>query len=138
MTSTDPVTPEPPGPFAHSLAWLAAALKYGRARAALAGIEAREAGLHYGVVFALFVTALLLVLIGYVFLIVAAVFGVAQMLGQGVSWISVMAVAAVLHMAAAVALALIARRRLKAAAFPLTAAELKKDQLWLTNLANRR
>lgn len=137
MKPPEPLAPQSHGFVSNSMAWVASALKYGRALASLAGIEAREAGLYYGIVIATFVVALILGLIGYVFLIVAAVFGVVQALGPGASWITVMAGAAVLHILVAAILGIIAGKRLKAGAFPLTIMELKKDQLWLTNLANK-
>ena len=121
--------------FAHAAGLLAASVRYFKARATLVGIEAKEAGLNYGVATALVAAALLLALLAYVFLIITAVFGVAALFESRHAWIGVMGVTALLHAGGAALLILGAKRRLKAGAFPLTLEEFSKDQQWLSNLS---
>lgn len=124
-----------PGMFAHAASMLAALIRYFKARATLVGIEAKEAGVNYGVAAAFVVGALFLAVLAYVFLIITAVFGVAALFESRNAWIGVMGVTALLHAAVAALLVFIARRRFKAGAFPLTLDELSKDQQWLTKLS---
>ncbi len=138
MTSTERDRAQSSGLFSHAMAWLAAALKYFKARAALAGLEAKEAALLFGIAAGMAIAALLLILLGYVFLIVTIVFAVAAAFHSRNAWIAVMGVAALLHFGGAVAFLFLALRRVKAGAFSATLDELKKDQQWLTNLANNR
>jgi len=70
--------------------------------------------------------------LGYVFLIVFAVVGIAHLLG--VSWIWVALVFALLHFAGALLCVVIARAQLKKPMFRDTAAVLKEDTEWLKNL----
>lgn len=120
------------------MAWLAAALKYFKARSELAKIEAKEAGIVYGIAAGMAIAALMFILLGYVFLIVAVVFAVAALFHDGHAWIWVMGAAALLHFLGALILLLLARKRLKTDTFPATLEEFKKDQTCLTNLANNR
>jgi uncharacterized membrane protein YqjE len=121
--------------FTHAAGLLAALARYFKARATLAGIEAKEAGLNYGMAVAFLVIALLLALLAYLFLIITAVFGVAALFDSRNAWIGVMGVTALLHAVAAASLVFIARHRFKTGAFPLTLEELSKDQQWLNNLS---
>jgi uncharacterized membrane protein YqjE len=125
-----------PGMFAHAAGLLAALIRYFKARATLVGIEAKEAGVNYGVAAAFVVGALFLAVLAYVFLIITAVFGVAALFEGRNAWIGVMGVTALLHAAVAAVLVLIARRRFKAGAFPITLDELSKDQQWLTRISS--
>jgi uncharacterized membrane protein YqjE len=128
--------PRNPGMFAHAAGLAAASMRYFKARATLLGIEAKEAGLNYGIAAAIMVIALVLALLAYVFLIITAVFGVAALFESRNAWIGVMGVTALLHAAGAGVLVFIARRRFKSAAFPITLEEFSKDQQWLTRLSN--
>ena len=76
--------------------------------------------------------ALMLVVIGYVFLIVSAVAGLAHL--AQVSWLWVAMAAAGMHFLIALVLLLVARSRMTKPIFRATASELKKDREWLTNL----
>jgi uncharacterized membrane protein YqjE len=124
------------GIFTHTAGVLAALVRYFKARATLVGIEAKEAGVNYGMAVAFVVAALLLGLLAYVFLIITAVFGVAALFEGRHAWIGVMGVTALLHAAGAGLLIFIALRRFKSGAFPLTFEEFSKDQQWLTRLSN--
>ena len=70
-------TPEGDGLFAHISALFAAQLSYLKVRLQLAGIEAKEAGIHYGLILAFAVIALIAIIFGYLFLIIALVFLIA-------------------------------------------------------------
>lgn len=135
MISQASETPHP-GLFAHAAGLLAALIRYFKARAALVGIEAKEAGANYGMAVAFVAAALLLGLLAYVFLIITAVFGVAALFEGRHAWIWVMGATALIHAAAAGLLIFIAMRRFKTGAFPLTFEEFSKDQKWLTRLSN--
>jgi len=70
--------------------------------------------------------------IGYVFLIVSAVAGLAHR--AQVSWLWVALAAAGMHFLIALVLLLVARSRMMKPLFRATASELRKDREWLTNL----
>jgi uncharacterized membrane protein YqjE len=78
------------------------------------------------------IAAVMLVAIGYVFLIVSAVAGLAHL--AQVSWLWVALAAAGMHFLIALVLLLVARSRMTKPLFRATASELKKDREWLTNL----
>ena len=82
--------------------------------------------------------ALVLVFLGYVFLIITAVFGIAAALGGGNTWIAVLGVAALLHLGGAAGLVFAAFKKVQAGAFQVTAEELTKDREWLTNFSRSR
>jgi uncharacterized membrane protein YqjE len=76
--------------------------------------------------------AVILFAIGYVFLIVSAVAGLAHL--AQVSWLWVALAAAGMHFLIALVLLLVARSRMMKPLFRATASELRKDREWLTNL----
>ena len=78
------------------------------------------------------IAAVMVVAIGYIFLIVSAVAGLAHL--AQVSWLWVTMAAAGMHFLIALALLLVARSRMKKPLFRATASELKKDREWLKNL----
>jgi uncharacterized membrane protein YqjE len=78
------------------------------------------------------IAAVMLVAIGYVFLIVSAVAGLAHL--AQVSWLWVTMAAAGMHFLIALVLLLVARSRMTKPLFRATASELKKDREWLKNL----
>ena len=82
-----------PGLFAHGASSLAATLRYAKARLALAGIEAREAGAHYGLAAAMIAGALFIAVLGYVFLVITLVFALAAAFDSAHAWLWVMAAA---------------------------------------------
>jgi len=124
--------------LAHAAGLLAAFIRYFKARATLLGIEAKEAGINYGVAAAIVAAALVLALLAYLFLVIAAVFGVAALFENRNAWIGVMGVTALLHAIGAAALIFIAWRRFKSGVFPITLDEFSKDQQWLTRLSNNQ
>lgn len=127
---------EPDGLFSHAAALLSAKLAYFRARLELAGIEGREAAIHLAVILALAIGALVAVVFGYLFFVIALVFLLAWLCGGGNAWIYLTFGAAFAHLAGAAVLALVARAKLSQPLFPATLNEFKKDQEWLKNPAN--
>ena len=119
------------GIFGHLSALLAAKLAYVRARLELAGLEGREAAVHYGVVLGLAVGGLVALVFGYLFAVIALVFLVAHFIGGETAWIWVMLGAAALHFLGAAGLLLIAKSRLGTPMFSASLDELKQDQEWL-------
>lgn len=119
------------GIFGHLSALLAAKLAYLRARLELAGLEGREAAVHYGVVLGLAVGGLIALVFGYFFFVIALVFLVAHWIGGETAWIWVLLGAAALHFIGAAALVLVAKSRLGVPMFSASLDELKQDQEWL-------
>lgn len=118
------------GLFGHLSVLLAAKLAYLKARLELAGIEGREAAIHLGIILGLAIGALVLLIFGYFFLVIAVSFLIGLAFG-GHAWVWVLFGAALLHIIGAGLLLLIAKVRLGVPLFPLTLEELKKDQEWL-------
>jgi uncharacterized membrane protein YqjE len=110
------------GLFAHLAGLLAAKLAYLRARLELAGIEAREASVHYAIILGLAIGALILV---------------AALLKTPHAWIWVLLGAAFLHLLGAGILGWIAKVKLSAPMFTASLNELKKDQEWLKKTAKK-
>ena len=137
-TRSAPLRPDPnAGIYRHSLAALSASLAYLKARLQLAGLEGKEAGIHYVVILALAVTALLVVFFGYFFFCLAVVFLIAWALGDGHAWIWVTLGMAALHFIGAAILGFMAKNRLEEPMFSATVNEFKKDHEWLnSNSAN--
>jgi uncharacterized membrane protein YqjE len=127
----NPAGAHPAGLLDHLRELFAAGAAYLQARLALAGIEAREALLHFGVIIALFIFSLALIVYGYLFLCIAATLLIARFLAVPPGW--VILALAVIHFAVALGAILFAVARLKTAVFAGTLAELKKDQQWLNH-----
>lgn len=123
------------GIFGHLSALLAAKLAYVRARLELAGLEGKEAAVHFGVVLGLAVGALIALIFGYLFGVIALVFLIAHFIGGEMAWIWVLLGAAALHLFGAAALLLIAKSRLGTPMFAASLEEFKHDQEWLKNNA---
>ncbi len=130
-TTEDFRAAEGAGIFGHLSALVAAKLAYLRARLELAGLEGREAAVHYGVILGLAIGALIVLVFGYFFFVIALVFLVAHFIGGETAWIWVALGAAVLHFLAAAVLLLVAKSRLGAPMFAASLHELKQDQEWL-------
>ena len=113
----------------------AAGLEYLQARLALAGIEAKEAVVHLGIIIALCAAALTVTLFGYLFLCIAVTVLIAQLLNVSPGW--VILVLALVHFGLALGCILFAVARLKTSLFEATLAELQKDQQWLTHASRR-
>jgi uncharacterized membrane protein YqjE len=129
MTVDTPAVGPSGGLLDHLRELLAAGLAYLQARLALAGIEAKEALLHFVIIIGLLVAAVAVIVFGYLFLCIAATLLIAQLLNISPGW--VILVLALLHFAVAAGSALLAVTRLRTAVFSATLAELKKDQQWL-------
>lgn len=78
------------------------------------------------------VVAAILVAVGYIFLVITAIAGLAHL--AGISWLWITLAAAGVHFVIALVLLLVARTRITKPLFPVTASELKKDREWLKNL----
>jgi uncharacterized membrane protein YqjE len=76
--------------------------------------------------------AVMLFALGYIFLIVSAIVGLAHLVR--VPWLWTALAAAGLHFLLALVFVLLARARLTKPLFRATASELKKDREWLKNL----
>ena len=111
--------------------------QYFKARLALLILEAKSAGIQYGIGVALGAGGLFVAVLGYVFLVITAVFGIAAAWSWRHAWIVVLGVAALLHLCGAVALILIAWHKFKGGAFETTIEEIKKDRAWLKQRANK-
>jgi uncharacterized membrane protein YqjE len=114
-----------------ALELLAAGWSYLRARGELAGIEGREAGMHWLVALGLLVGGLVLVSFGWLFLCLATVFLIAAAIGTDTAWIWITFGAAFVHVAAAGALFWKVWDLVKRPFFPATLEEFRKDQAWL-------
>ena len=124
--------PSFPGFFEHASAWLGTALAYVRVRFQLAGLEGREAALHYGVLLALAAVGMVFLVFGYLFFCLALVFLIARLLGDENAWIWVSFGMAVLHVGAAAGAFLWIKAKIGKPMFAATFDELRKDQEWLT------
>lgn len=120
-----------PGFFRQAAEWLSLAVAHLRVRLQLAGLEGREAALHYGIILALATGALVGLIFGYCFVCLAVVFLIAWACGGGNAWIWVLLGAGLLHVLGAAALLFWAKARLRTSMFAATLDELKKDQQWL-------
>ncbi len=105
-------------------------VQYLSLRSQLMLMEAKEAGSHYGMIAGLFAGAAFVALFGYVFLMLTVVFGVALLIDSPHGWLMVLGGLTVLHLGLAVALALMAKGRLKAGVFEKTKEEFRKDKVW--------
>jgi len=135
MTGDTPAGGHSGGLPEHLRELFAAGLAYLQARLALAGIEAKEALLHFAVIIALFVAALFVVVFGYLFLCIGATVLIARVLNVSPGW--VILVLALVHFGLAVGCTVFAVARLKASVFTGTLTELKKDQQWLSHTSKQ-
>lgn len=118
----------------HLREFFAAALEYLQARAALAGVEAKEALIHFAIIAGLMAIAIGVILFGYLFLCIALTVLLAELLKVSPGWIIL--ILALLHFVVAAAAAFMAVNRLKTGVFTTTFSELKKDQEWLKQPSN--
>lgn len=132
----DTSTAEARGLLAELAALLGAKLAYLRARFELAGIEGKEALTNYAIILALAIGALVVIVFGYFFVVIALVFLIAWACGGGNAWIWVMIGSGLVHFIIAVGLALAMKTRLDRRMFEATLDELRKDQQWLTSRGN--
>ena len=135
MSSESPRSRNPAGHSGlldNALALTSAVTEFFESRFALAARESKAAALQVLILLGCVVVALALCMMGYVFLIVSAVVGLAHLLGT--SWPVVALVVALLHFIIAGVLLLVARSRITKPMFRATVDELKKDRKWLKTL----
>src|SRR5580765_92299 len=113
------------GTFSHVTRSAAAAVDYFQSHARLIGVEAKEAATQYGLAVAMVAGGLFVALLAYILLLMTAVFGIASLFESRTAWIPVLGVAALLHVAGAVALVLVARRYFQTSPFRDSLKELK-------------
>ena len=101
-------------------------------RASLFTKESKTALIRLVVIAACLIEAVMFFSFGYIFLIGAAIFGIAS--AAQVSWVLVAILAAALHFLFAVTLILIAQVKMRKPLFRVTIEELRKDREWLENL----
>ena len=116
----------------NALGLLSALAEFFEIRFAIVAQESKYAALQLVIMVACVIGALALCLMGYIFLIVSAVVGIAHLLGT--SWPVVALVAALIHFIIAGVLLLVARSRITKPMFQDTRDELKKDREWLKTL----
>jgi len=114
------------------LALLSALVEFFEGRFALFAQESKGAALHLLVLVGCVILAGVLCMMGYVFIIVAAVVGLAHLVGT--SWPVVALAVAILHFVIALGLLLVARSRITKPVFRTSIDELKKDREWLKHL----
>jgi uncharacterized membrane protein YqjE len=131
-------SPRPRNPAGHAglldnaLGLISAIAAFFESRFVLLTQESKSAALQIAILVGCVIGALALCVMGYVFLIVSAVVGLAHLLG--ISWPWVALTVAVLHFIIAGALLLVARSRMTKPMFRDTRDELKKDREWLKTL----
>jgi uncharacterized membrane protein YqjE len=118
------------GLVAHTREFFASLADYFRARLQLAGIESKEAFVHYFKLLVCLVLALVVAVFGYLFLCIGAVVLIADLLN--VAWPWVMVAAALLHFGITVACVLIAKAKLAEPMFGATLQEFRRDKQWLS------
>jgi len=116
----------------NALALLTAAADFFESRLALAAKESKSAALQILIMIGSLLFAGLLCVMGYVFLIVSAIAGLAHLAGTSWPWIAL--IVGLVHFMIALVLLLIARSRITKPMFRDTVDELKKDREWLRNL----
>ena len=124
------------GIFSRLTALLGAKLAYIRARLQLAGLEGKEAAVHYGIILGLAIGAMVIAIFGYLFFVIALVFLIALAFGGGNAWIWVMLGAGFVHFVGTAILLLVAKAKLSQPMFAATLDEFNKDQQWLKTPAN--
>ena len=135
MSSESPPSRNPAGHsglLENALALISAVAEFFESRFALVAQESKAAALQMLMLVGCVMAALALCVMGYVFLIVSAVVGVAHLLGT--SWPVVALVVALVHFIIAGVLSLVARSRITKPMFRDSIDELKKDREWLKTL----
>lgn len=97
--------------------------------------ESRGALLHLVLLAGAVVAALVLLVLGYIFLLVSAIFGIAH--ATGVSWVWLALAAAGLHFVLALGCGLFAKSQLTKPMFAASVAELKNDREWLKSINHK-
>ena len=116
----------------NALGLISAVVAFFEGRFVLLAQESKTAAVQLVILVGCVIAALALCLMGYVFLIVSAVVGLAHLLGT--SWPVVALVVALLHFIIAGVLLVVARSRITKPMFRDSIDELKKDREWLKTL----
>ncbi len=111
--------------------FLAACAQYASARLRLASLEGREAAAHSFKLLIIAGAAVVLGAFGWLFACLAIVFLLAKAFGGANGWVWASLVMAALHFLGVLVLVLALKSKLGTTLFPITTAELKKDQEWL-------
>jgi uncharacterized membrane protein YqjE len=114
------------------LALVSALAAFFESRFALLAQESKAAAVQVLILASCLILALVLCVLGYIFLIVGAVVAVAHLIGISWPWVA-LALAGV-HFLIALVLLLVARSRITKPLFRATLTELRKDREWLKNL----
>ena len=128
----------PRNPAGHSglldnaLGLISSVVAFFESRFVLLAQESKSAAVQLLILVGCIIAALALCVMGYVFLIVSAVVGLAHLLGT--SWPVVALVVALLHFIIAGVLLVVARNRITKPMFRDSIDELKKDREWLKTL----
>jgi len=136
MSSESPSSRNPAGHSGlldNALALISAFTEFFEIRFTLIAQESKSAALQIAILVGCVIGALVLCVMGYVFLIISAVMGLAHLLG--ISWPWVALIVAALHFIIAGALLLVGRSRITKPMFTDTRDELKKDREWLKTLS---
>ena len=120
----------------NALGLISAVVAFFESRFVLLAQESKSAAVQLLILVGCVIAALALCVMGYVFLIVSAVVGIAHLLGT--SWPVVALVAALVHFIIAGVLVLVARSRISKPMFRDSIDELKKDHEWLKTLNQSR
>ena len=91
--------------------------------------ESKGALVHLVLLLAALIGALILIITGYIFLVVSAIFAIAFF--SGISWIWIALATAGLNFLLAIGCGLFARSQMKKPMFAFSMAELKRDREWL-------
>ena len=120
------------GLLGNALGLISAIVELFESRFILLAQESKSAAVHLLVLVGCVIAALALCVMGYVFLIVSAVVGLAHLLGT--SWPVVALVAALVHFIIAGVLLLVARSSITRPMFRDSRDEFRKDREWLKTL----
>ncbi len=132
MTETEPSPGgETTGVAGRARSFLAACAQYASARLRLASLEGRDAAAHGFKLLLIAGAAVVLGAFGWLFACLAVVFLLAKAFGGANGWVWAALVMAALHFVGVFALARMLKSKLGTTLFPITTAELKKDQEWL-------
>jgi uncharacterized membrane protein YqjE len=135
MSSGSPPSRNPAGHSGlldNALGLLSAVVAFFESRFVLLAQESKSAAVHLLVLVGCVIAALALCVMGYVFLIVSAVVGIAHLLGT--SWPVVALVVGLVHFIIAGVLLLVARGWITKPMFRDSIDELRKDREWLKTL----
>jgi uncharacterized membrane protein YqjE len=114
------------------LALVSALAEFFESRFALLAQESKVAAVQVLILISCLILALVLCVLGYIFLITGVVVGLAHLAGTSLPVVTL--TAAAVHFVIAVVLLLVAWRRIRKPLFRSTIAELKKDREWLKHL----